>query len=145
MFCHFDQNRSDLLKSLQKMISIGSETHFLPALSFFLPKIGLSNFFKTLWNLSPWPLPWWGPCMTWFTRGIGAMQMSRDGDLCDPGSDRLRLSMARFSFAACTSKESLSNSSNRVLFSSPNLLSITGIFSTGYCCNVSFICYVTSL
>ena len=118
---HWYQNLSDLLKSLQNKRSLGSGTCFLPSL-LFLPRIGLNNFFRTLWNADPRPRL--GPCITWVTRGIGAMLMSNDWDLGIPGSERLLPSIDLFMWA---SKDFLSNSSNSVLYSSPNLFRITAI------------------
>jgi len=122
------QKRSDLLKALKESKSLSTEACFLPSL--FLPRIGFSSFFNTLWNPDPPPPPRWrGPCIiTWFTRGIGATPMSRGCDFCNFGSERLRPNITLLSCAACASNDSLSNSSNKPLCWSPNLVPTTSIF-----------------
>ena len=105
----------------------------------FLPRIGLSNFFRTLLN----PDTRQRLCFPWlFKRGIVVgvtlTCLGCDTRLGNPGSDRLLCSMALLRWV---SKESLSNWSKRVLCSSPNLFRIFATSSIACCfwnccCNI---------
>lgn len=121
-----NQNRSDLLKAFQESGFWGSGSCFLALL--FLPKNGLNNFFKTFWKPEPRREC---ACFAWVTRGIVGATLTSCGwkttDLGNPDSDMLRCS--NMALLRWDSKDSLSNWSNRVLCSSPNLFLIMAISS----------------
>lgn len=126
------QNRSDLLKLFQDRGFLGSG-----ASSFaFLPRIGLSSFFRILWKPpEPRPSRRRRPWLTWWaTRGwmTGATPMRREWewDLGTDGSERLRGSMARFRWVW---KDIRSKWSSRLLCSSPNRFRISAISSICGC------------
>ena len=128
-----------ICKFFQESGFLGSGTCFLSPPLLFLPRIGLSNFFRTLLN----PDTRQRLCFPWFKRGIVGVTLTCLGcDTClgNPGSDRLLCSMALLRWV---SKESLSNWSKRVLCSSPNLFRIFATSSIACCfwnccCNIIF-------